>query len=107
MCIFIEVECSLKIKTTFPSHCVIGEVVSVSTIQIPSDVCLNHRMLLVPEAGAGVYIFKILGPIRTANEGDAVFSGRLKYMDANKLGPGALDNNKDQGLSAKVISFLT
>lgn len=36
--IFIEVGWSIKIKTVCPSHCVWrGEVVSASTIQIPSD----------------------------------------------------------------------
>jgi hypothetical protein len=57
--------------------------------------CLNHHIVLVPEGGARIYISKVLGPIRAANEGVAVFSGRLKYMDANKLGPLALDNSKD------------
>lgn len=54
-----------------------------------------------------MYISKVFGPIRIANECDAVFSSRLKYIDANKLDHVALDSSKDQNLSADVISFLT
>lgn len=46
---------------------------------------LDRHIVLVPEAGARVDVSKALGLIRTANEsGGAVFSGRLKYTDANK-----------------------
>lgn len=38
--------------------------------------------MLVPEAGARADVSKALGLIRTANKGDAAFSGRLKYTDA-------------------------
>lgn len=40
-------------------------------------------MVLVPEAGARTFISKVLGPIRIANEGDVVFSGRS--VDRNIL----------------------
>lgn len=36
MYICVKVECSIKIKATFPNHCAC-EVVSVSTIKNPSD----------------------------------------------------------------------
>lgn len=104
MYIFVKVECSVKIKTTFPSHCV-----CVGSCQCFHDkesirLCLSHHMVLVPEAGTRTFISKVFGPIRTADKGDAVFSSRSKYMDANKLGGVALDGSNDRNLSAKVIS---
>lgn len=55
---------------------------------------LNHHTVLVPEAGARTDVSKVVGLIRTANEGDAVFSGRLKCTDANTWAHVVLDNNK-------------
>lgn len=66
---------------------------------------LNRHTVLVPEAGTRADVSKALGQIRTANEGDAAFSGRLKHTDANKLGHMVLENSKDQNMCANIISF--
>lgn len=68
--------------------------------------CLNSHTVFVSKARARTDTAKTLGPVGTAEEGDAVVSGRLNHTDANKLGRVALANSKDQNASAN-ISFQT
>lgn len=93
--ICVKVECSVKIKATFPRHCACVGSCQCFHNEESIRLCLSRHMVLVPEAGARTFISKVLGPIRIANEGDVVFSGRSKHTDANKLGGAALDEGRD------------